>query len=98
MRFQVIIQPEAMIDIQDGMDYYNSKQSGLGNKFHEFVSDAIDALRTNPFYQIRYNEVRCLPLKKFPFMLHFHLNESVNEVNILAVINTDSNPETRWLK
>jgi toxin ParE1/3/4 len=30
MIFKIVIEPRALLDIQDGIDYYESKQSGLG--------------------------------------------------------------------
>jgi len=32
-------------------------------------------------------------VKKFPYMMHFYINEENNTVEILAVISTDRNPK-----
>jgi hypothetical protein len=35
MVFKIKVEPLAKFDIQNEIKYYNSKQSGLGKKFHE---------------------------------------------------------------
>ena len=96
-RFRVFISPPAYDDIQQAIDYYNDRQKGLGKRFHLAVKSAVSALKRNPFYQIRYDEVRCLSVKRFPYMLHFTLTEETRTVIIHAVIHTSLDPETSWL-
>ena len=95
--FKIKIQPRAFKEIQKGIDYYNAKQKGLGKRFYKNVSDSFAVIKKNPFYQIRYDDVRCLPVKKFPFMIHFTADKAIKTINVYAVINTSLNPETSWL-
>jgi len=92
MTYKIKVEPEALQDIQDGIDWYNEQQTGLGRKFHTEVKTFFKKLRSNPFFQIRYDEVRCIPLKKYPFMIHYTLNEKEKVVVIRAVFNTHRNP------
>lgn len=98
MRFEINLDKRAKSDIDKALDYYNEKQKGLGKKFLLDVSDALATLEKNPFFQIRYDDYRCLPLKKFPYMIHYIVDESASRVIAYAVINTSQNPETNWLK
>ncbi len=41
MAFKIKIEPEAHQDIQQGIDWYNEQQSGLGRKFHAEVKASI---------------------------------------------------------
>lgn len=97
-RYKVFISPHAYNDIQQAIDYYNDKQKGLGKRFHHAVKSSISVLRKNPFYQIRYDEVRCFSVKRFPYMLHFTVTGEARTVIIHAVIHTSLDPETAWLK
>lgn len=97
-RFKVLITASAYNDIQQAIDYYNEKQRGLGKRFHLAVKEAIGVVRRNPFYQIRYDEVRCFSVKHFPYMLHFVVTEEIKTVILYAVIHTSLDPETSWLK
>ena len=96
-RYKVFISSHAYDDIQKAINYYNDKQRGLGKKFHLAVKSTISKLRSNPFYQIRYDEVRCLSVKRFPFMLHFTIDETTESVFVYAVIHTSLDPETNWV-
>jgi hypothetical protein len=53
MRFRIKIEPEAHLDIQEGIDWYNEQQSGLGRKFHFEVKVFVEKLKINPFFQLR---------------------------------------------
>lgn len=54
-------------------------------------------LSLNPHFQVRYDDVRCLPMKTFPYMIHFIIDEDLHQVVILGVINTFKNP-AEWKK
>lgn len=98
MEFKLKIEPVAKLDIQNEIYYYNSKQKGLGKRFHNEVKAYFKVIQSNPFYQIRYDDVHCLPLKIFPAMIHYTINKSKKTVIIRALINTSKDTNTSWLK
>lgn len=97
MAYTIFIEPEAIDDIQEGIDWYNEQQPGLGRKFHEEVKAAFERLQETPFFQVRYDNVRCLSLHKFPYMVHFTLDETQQMVIVRAVFNTSIDPN-EWTK
>lgn len=97
MSYSIEIAPGAIQDIQEAIDYYEEQQIGLGEKFEYVLNKQIQRLEKNPFFRIRYDNVHCLPLKKFPFMVHFTLNEKGKLVTIRAVFHTSINP-AKWKK
>ena len=97
MAFKFKVEPSAFIDIQNEIDHYNTQQKGLGRKFWLEVNHYFKAIRKNPFYQIRYDEIRCLPLKKFPSMIHFSVDEKNKMIIVRAVIKTNKDPQSSWL-
>ena len=52
MVFKLKIEPLAKFDIQSEINYYNSKQKGLGKRFHSDVKTCFNAIKINPFYQV----------------------------------------------
>lgn len=92
MEITLKIEPDAFEDIQEAIAWYNKKQPGLGESFHREVKESFSNLKINPYYQIRYDKVRCFPLKKFPFMVHFTFSENRNLILVSAVLNTSRNP------
>jgi plasmid stabilization system protein ParE len=97
MAFKVKIEPEARLDIQEAITWYNKQQKGLGKKFHADLLKHIDSLTKNPHFEIRYDTVHCLPLKKFPFMVHFTIDDAEKLVAVRAVFHTSLNPNN-WKK
>lgn len=93
-RFQIKIEPEALEDIQDITNWYNEALPGLGKRFQNAVIRQINSLKKDPqMYAIRYNEIRCMIVKKFPYMVHFYIDSDNNTVEVLAVISFARNPE-----
>jgi len=97
IRFVCLILDKAIEDIQQGISYYNSLQDGLGDEYYGEVDKAIAIIEKNPYFQVRYDEIRCLPLKKFPYMVHYSVNAEENAILIHGVINTNMNPEKSWI-
>jgi plasmid stabilization system protein ParE len=93
MAFKIKIEPEARLDIQEAIFWYNKQQKGLGKKFHKAVLTHFDSLTKNPHFEIRYDNVLCLPLKKFPYMVHFTVDEVQQIVTVRAVFHTALNPK-----
>jgi plasmid stabilization system protein ParE len=94
-KYKVKVSPTALLDIQEITDWYNNQQTGVGKRFQKASIKSINALNKDPqIYAIRYKEFRCVLIKKFPYMVHFYINDENNTVEVLAVISTDRNPRT----
>lgn len=93
MKFRVLYHPDVYEDMKEAMDWYEEKQAGLGNKFLASARTQINSLRNSALqYSIRYDDVRCMPMKKFPYMVHFRVNILEKSVKVEAVFNTWMNP------
>ena len=97
-RYKVVIAPRVFSEIQFAIDYYNEQQKGLVKRFFSEVKRTIEDIRKWPLYQIRYDDVRCLLVRKFPFMFHFAVDETAGIIYIHAVIHTSLNPDEHWFK
>lgn len=93
-KYKVKIDKEALLDILKATDWYNRQVKGLGFRFQKQVIIQINSLSFNPNgYKIRYEDVRCMLIKKFPFLVHFTVDELNYIVIVFAVIHTSRNPE-----
>jgi len=97
MAYDVVVNPKSIMDIQKAIDYYDEQQVGLGKKFEGTLNKYLLKLQKNPFFSIRYDKVHCLPIKKYPFMIHFTIDEKKKEVTIRALFHTSLNPDI-WSK
>jgi toxin ParE1/3/4 len=88
MAFTLVIDPRAIQDVQKAIDYYEEQQAGLGKRFETTLNKHLLILEKNPYFRIRYDQVRCIPMKKFPYMVHFTVDEKQAVVTIMAVFHT----------
>jgi hypothetical protein len=96
LAYSIDIDPGAIRDVQQAIDYYDGQQAGLGEQFENALNRQLLTLENNPFFQIRYHEcVHCLPLKKFPYMVHFTVDDRIKLVTVRAVFHTSLDPE-KW--
>ncbi len=70
------------------------QQNGLGKKFTADVREKVQFIRQNPnASNVRYDRVRTAVLQKFPFMVHFAVDEIDQVIIISAVLHTSRNLE-----
>jgi toxin ParE1/3/4 len=97
-KFHLDIEPEAFDDIQEAIDYYNSKQDGLGKRFFEMVDEHFEFLKKDYMtFAVRYDDIRCMPIEKFPYLIHYRVLKSQGVVSVKAVFCTYDNPD-KWEK
>ena len=92
MKFKLIVDPLAKIDILESIDWYNNRKAGLGRKFYDCVKSTFDQIRVNPLhFAIRYKNCRMADVNRFPFMVHFTVEGKY--VAVHGVLHTGRNPE-----
>jgi len=94
--FKTIILPLAKKDIKEAATWYNNRQNGLGIRFTTEVRERIEFIKSNPnSVAIRYDTIRTLPLRVFPYMIHFELDLENKLIVISAVFHT-SRDSNKW--
>lgn len=94
--YNIRIDEDALQDIQNATIWYNKQLEGLGFKFQKQIKSQINALKKDAtIYVVRYYNVRCMNIKKFPFMVHYSINTDLLLVEVFAVTHTSRNP-TIW--
>lgn len=93
MAYKLTVLPDALNEIADATAYYFNISEKVALKFNKRLDEGFDKLELNPNFQKRYRNVRMLPVKKFPYIIIFEINEEAKEVLILSVFCTHQNPE-----
>jgi mRNA-degrading endonuclease RelE of RelBE toxin-antitoxin system len=97
--FNVILNNSLSDDIQEAVNYYKSKNKDLGARFYNKVKAKLKTLKKDALlYQIKYNNIRCLSVDKFPYLIHYNLDQNTNTVFVFALICTHKNPKEYWVK
>lgn len=92
--YKINIDEDALNDLRQIVIWYNDQVLNLGIRFHKQVKSQINSLKSQPYIcNIRYNDIRCMVVKKFPFMIHYIVNEESKTVEIYSIFHTSRNPE-----
>lgn len=93
MKYRIVYASDVKQDIQEAVDWYNAQQKGLGKRFLNEVKNHFNIIKKNPeSFAVRYDDTRCLPVKKFPYMIHYKIDIENQSILINAVFNTYRSP------
>ena len=95
MVFKIVISALAEYEIEETIEFYESRRKGLGKQFLEYFKGYLKILKTNPeLFPIKkppfYRE---LPLKKNPFVIIYEVFK--DEVVVYSVFHTSRNPTNK---
>jgi plasmid stabilization system protein ParE len=92
MVYRVILSLKAISDIEDAFEYYSFKSLQALKNLDKELETAYKAISRNPHYKIKYKNIVGFPLKRFPYLLLYTLDESDKTILIYSVFNTYLNP------
>lgn len=94
LRFQLKIDVGAFDDIRETSEWYEMQLKGLGLRYKNQTKLQINSLKKSPYlFSIKYNEIRCRKIVKFPFLIHYTIDEESKVITIFAVFHTSRSPE-----
>ena len=92
MNYDLVLLGSAIQDIQEAYNWYKTKNKNLALRFYDEVDHFINFIKNNPLnFYIRSNGFRQAPLKIFPFLIVYKIND--NQILIFSVFHTSKNPE-----
>jgi len=95
--YKVILLPPAKEDIKSASDWYNKQQKGLGKQFSISVRKTVKFIKNNPLaYRTRYGNTKTAIIERFPYMLHYSIDDDEKLIIISTILHTSRNPE-KWI-
>lgn len=92
MNYEVLFRTEAEIDLLDAVVYYEEKLKGLGNEFIKYFESVLEIISNQPeSFPIVYKNVRRALLRKFPFGVHYIIEE--NKIIVIAIFHFSRDPK-----
>ena len=98
MVYKFIVSHRFKADIAESKKWYNEQGKGLGKKFYNEVKNALLAIRKTPHFYKRYDQVLCLPIKKYLFMIHYEVDDLNNTISVFSCIHCSLDPDESWIK
>ncbi len=95
--YSLVFKPRAISMAKQAYDWYEEKQSGLGNIFFDELEACYDKIETWPTaYTKIKKDFRHIVLKTFPYVVVFKIIKQ--DVVIYAVFHTSQNPRKKFIK
>lgn len=96
---KIVYHPEAEVEINESMIYYEKERKGQGYKFQDEVRAKIEIIQLYPDrYSKRHNHYRETQLKTFPYLIVYRYNKIKNLITISAIHHTKRNPKNKYRK
>ena len=93
MSYSFLNRPNVRTDIINATDYYKNINPELAKQFLFRIREAKAYIARSPLgFQIKYNLVRTLLLKQFPYHIHYLIDDTQKQIIILVVIHAYKNP------
>ncbi len=92
-KYKVVFSTAALNDMKEARKWYNLQQKGLGKRLTEDVKTISSSISRNPFFaSVKYDNIRTAACKKFPYALHFEIDEANQLVTVIAVFHFSRKP------
>ncbi len=87
--YKIKVKSSVFNDLDLICEYYNSLNIiGLTQRFLDDYSETVDILSIFPKFEIKYDNIRLLKFSKFPYHIHFQVDESIKTVFIIAITHS----------
>jgi mRNA-degrading endonuclease RelE of RelBE toxin-antitoxin system len=94
MSYSFVNRPTVKLDIVAATEYYKKISHPLAKQFLTRVREAKAQIARAPHgFQVKYNNVRTLLLKQFPYHIHYLIDDSQRKIIIIAIIHAYKNPQ-----
>lgn len=94
MSYKIVLTPDAVQNIDDAVDYYKKVVSTkVAKLFVEDYKKSFKDILNTKYFQIFFENFRGLPMKKFPYIIFYTINEEQKTIIIKAIFHTSQDPE-----
>lgn len=93
MSYKLVNSPDVKKDIINAVDHYKAISPELVRPFLSRIREAKSYIARFPLgFQIKYKNVRTLLLKQFPYHIHYLVDDTLQQIIIVAIIHAYKNP------
>lgn len=77
MIFEIVVQSEAILEMQKAFEWYESKAGGKGHEMIEEIEESYKRLSKHPYnYSATNKKYRKIGIKRFPYLIVFEIEEA----------------------
>lgn len=97
-KFKLYVLDRVTDELDDAVNYYNSKQNGLGKRFYLEYKKTLKTIKLNPYYRVYYDDIHCLQVGKFPYLIHYFVDKQNKNITVHALICAYRSPDDAYVK
>lgn len=95
--YRIVYSHIAKQEIKEAAEWYNKQQKGLGKYLTDDITILQNKIRNNPFFaSVEYDVIRSSSCKRFPYSIHYYIDEKRNRIVVLSFFHFSKKPY--WLK
>lgn len=88
-----MITPNAVQQIDDAITFYKNNASiNIARLFVEEYKKSFSEIQLNRYFRVFFDNFRGVPMKKFPYIIFYTVDEEQRTIIIKAVFHTSQNP------
>lgn len=95
MVYKVVVSVRTQREIEHAIDYYALHSVDAPLNFIIELAEAYEILAKNPFFRIRYKNIRVLNLKRFPYSLYYTIADDKKIIKIISCFHNSRDPKRR---
>ena len=93
MSYKIVVTPDAIENIENAVSYYKKEVSTpVAKLFIEDFKETFKEIKKTKYFQFFFEDFRCKPMKKFPYVVFHTIDEDIKVIIIKAVFHTSKNP------
>ena len=97
MSFKPVLLDRARHELIEAWEWYEDKQTGLGDKFTKEVYDSINHIANHPkHFPERKRPYRESVVKIFPYVIIYRILEKEKLIAISSIFHTSRNPRKKY--
>jgi plasmid stabilization system protein ParE len=88
--------PKAQKEILRAWEWYEDKETGLGDNFKQEVAKKINLILKSPLHYPLKGKFRETQIDVFPFLIVYKILKSMDEIIIVSVFHTSRHPKKKY--
>lgn len=94
MAAELVLVPEAEVDVKDAYGWYERRRAGLGEEFLSALDACMEGIRRRPqIYSVVHESYRRGLIRRFPYAVFYEYTETT--ITVYAVFHTSRDPD-KW--
>jgi plasmid stabilization system protein ParE len=97
MSYSSVLSERARKELQHSWEWYEDRQTGLGDRFVKTVFEKLKQIEDNPAKGMQRNgKYREATIKIFPYLIIYRIETEDNCVFVHSVFHTSRNPKKKY--